>query len=75
MNQWVENKLTYDAECSHLMIYAESFLYEPAIADDIRPLDDYYFPSDYLSSEAPTVLSQYNKEFKRISVTSIDTKL
>ena len=75
MHRWLESMLPYADELLHIQVYAESFLFEPTIADDVWLMEDFYFPEDYLTESALEVLSQYNKEFKCMLLTSIDTTL
>ena len=75
MHQWIESNITYATELSHKQAYAELFLFETTIVDDIRLMEEFYFPEDYLTGLAPKILSQYNEEFKCMLSTCIDPTL
>ena len=61
---WMKGKTGNQSQLELLNIYGGYFIFEPVVTDDIRPVEDYYFPSDCITSTAPENLSRYNEEFK-----------
>ena len=68
----MKDKLTYKKEINHLHVYAEAFIYEPGIPDNIRPINEFYRSEDYVNGVAPISLSKYNQDFRAKGKTTIN---
>ena len=58
---WISEKLQSPDKVEAIKVYAESFLFEPGVPDDIRPLSEYYLDQDYITNSAPESSSHYNE--------------